>query len=485
LSIPFHTIWLGACPPLRVLLNLKHLLSLFEHELSVRQAQALDQQAAIPLLWLDASAWAALQLHAPLPLNSVSVEEVPPSWHLCAAELFDSHPVSPHWIHFHDGGPMAVCPVLVVEEVFPVLVGNWQSIPFSVQCLSGPAQDGWAHFLRVELGSAGPAMPAFADGLELLRYFQTLICHTQQHWAASGLLCLASDLLRLLVLSWLPGAYGDLGDVAGRLRVLPRAADGGPEGFCGHHTVAIENDLILCTRRPLLQAITLATGLWSWRRVRSIAQRHGLAWSGVPADQLLRSVLPLLDCHLPVPPSLEELLQPPWIRLADWISMAYGAAPLFLPASTFAAFTAGRQGKELLINEIGGFTGYQKAASWLAPSNAGTWSLCADRFGLADYAPQLGWRMAGFGLIDRLVDLGRRLEQDGEARLKGDELQAVRRDLGLLALRLPLTVQQLEQLSVFCYQLHSLLALAHLYPASRSPVLGKVERLCQAFDFSR
>ena len=76
-------------------------------------------------------------------------------------------------------------------------------------------------------------------------WFLTLYQHVCQRWASHGLLCLASDLLGLLVLVWKPGAYADLGDVAGRLKILPTANDAGLHGICAHHTVAIENDLII------------------------------------------------------------------------------------------------------------------------------------------------------------------------------------------------------------------------------------------------
>ncbi|MFM7646973.1 MAG: hypothetical protein ACKO50_02710, partial [Cyanobium sp.] len=45
--LPFHTIWLGGSPPLRVLDNLCHLLHL----------SSADPGGCPPLLWLDRSAW--------------------------------------------------------------------------------------------------------------------------------------------------------------------------------------------------------------------------------------------------------------------------------------------------------------------------------------------------------------------------------------------------------------------------------------------
>ena len=44
------------------------------------------------------------------------------------------------------------------------------------------------------------------------------------------------------------------------------------------------------------------------------------------------------------------------------------------------------------MNEVAGFTGFQSTAYRLLPENQQNWNLLADRYGLADYAPQLGWK---------------------------------------------------------------------------------------------
>ena len=64
----------------------------------------------------------------------------------------------------------------------------------------------------------------------------------------------------------------DIGDAAGLLRVLPtrrrvRAAD---SAFSAHCTVAIENDLVFCAERTLMQAVTLGALLWSLRTLQDM-----------------------------------------------------------------------------------------------------------------------------------------------------------------------------------------------------------------------
>ena len=201
--------------------------------------------------------------------------------------------------------------------------------------------------------------------------------------------------------------------------------------------------------------------------MRAIAGRLGIQPPSDNPVALLQAVLPHLDQRLPHPPELAPLLQPPWTRLADFINLAYGAPPLFHPAESLAAYSAGRRGKELLINDIGGFTGYQKAAYHLAPGNAATWALSAQRLGLGDYAPQLGWKTYGFGMIDRLVDLGQRQPS-----------AAGRAELVLMAESLRMTPAQLEPVAHLCARLHTLLERVHHQPERRPYWLAQVQELC-------
>lgn len=462
--LPFHTIWLGGCPPLRALEHLAHLLAL------------TPPAAPGPLLWLDGSAWRSLRQQAPLPLQPSGLEEIPAPLRQATAALFGPRPLPRQWLRLEQPGGPRHLPVLLLEPLASELARPWSSLQPAIDALAGLSRSAQGRqLLEQELAWGDPANAALLQPTTLLTYLHTLIDHARNQWAAHGLLCLASDLLRLLALAWLPGAYGDLGDVAGRLHCLPEAADAGPGGFCAHHTVAIENDLILSTSPVPLQAVVLATALWSWRHVHAMAGRLGIEQGGDDPVRLLQAVLPHLDRRLPRPPSLAPLLAPPWTRLADYINVAYGAAALFHPPTALAPYSAGRRGKDLLINAVGGFTGYQKAAYHLAPGNATAWASCATRLGLADYAPQLGWKTYGFGTIDRLIDLGRRLEG-----APGPAPAAVAGDLALLAGPLDRPAAQLEPLALLCARLHDLLSKAHHQPQQRGQWLAQVEALCAA-----
>jgi hypothetical protein len=482
MTLAFHTIWLGGCPPLRTLEHLTHLLALSPPE------------APGPLLWLDDSAWQALHQKPPLPLIPCGLEQVSAPLRQATASLFSPRPLPRQWLRWEQPGGPRRLPVLLLESYRPELERPWgdlQPALATLASLGGSASGGNAagpfstgrHLLEQELAFADPASAALLQPTTLLAYLHTLIDHARTRWAAHGLLCLASDLQRLLALAWMPGAYGDLGDVVGRLRRLPQAADAGLGGFCAHHTVAIENDLILSTTPLPLQAVVLATALWSWRQVRAIAGRLGIEQPGTNPVHQLEAVLPHLDRRLPRPPELAPLLQPPWTHLADYINVAYGAAALFHPPSQLSPFIAGRQGKELLINEVGGFTGYQKAAFHLAPGNAADWEHCAASLGLVDYAPQLGWKTYGFGTIDRLIDLGRRLEGDPAPSSTPPGLAtpgsaAIAADLALVAESLGCPAMALERLALLCARLHALLSRAQHQPQQRHHWLAEVEKLC-------
>ena len=209
-------------------------------------------------------------------------------------------------------------------------------------------------------------------------WFLTLYQHICQQWASHGLLFLASDLLRLLVLVWKPGAYADLGDVAGRLKVLPTANDAGSNGICAHHTVAIENDLIIACDKIKLMAIILGA-IPQFTSISRIAQNGHPPRSGL---DLLQRVLPHLDHQLPNPPPVvAQLFCSPWLRLVDYINLAYGASPLFNYGPDLTPFTQVSRGKELLVNEVAGFTGFQMTACRLLPQNQQNWDLLRGRYG--------------------------------------------------------------------------------------------------------
>jgi hypothetical protein len=86
---------------------------------------------------------------------------------------------------------------------------------------------------------------------------------------------------------------------------------------------------------------------------------------------------------------------------------------------------------------------------------------------LGDYAPQLGWKTYGFGVIDRLVDLGQR-----------EPSAAARAELMLMAESFPMTPAQLDPVAKLSAQLHTLLERVHHQPERRHDWLAKVQELC-------
>jgi hypothetical protein len=107
------------------------------------------------------------------------------------------------------------------------------------------------------------------------------------------------------------------------------------------------------------------------------------------------------------------------------------------------------------------------------------------RLGLANDAPQLGWKTYGFGTIDRLIDLGRRLEGTPSSGplapgSLGPEATAIAADLALIASSLARPGIELESLARLCARLHGLLSKAQHQPQQRRQWLAQVEALCAA-----
>ena len=107
------------------------------------------------------------------------------------------------------------------------------------------------------------------------------------------------------------------------------------------------------------------------------------------------------------------------------------------------------------------------------------------RLGLANDAPQLGWKTYGFGAIDRLIDLGRRLEGTPSSGPSapgslGPEATAIAADLALIASSLARPGIELESLARLCACLHELLSKAQHQPQQRRQWLAQVEALCAA-----
>jgi hypothetical protein len=479
MSLAFHTVWLGGAVPLRNLLNLGRMLHAFERELPRWHALPEHERPYLPLLWLDHSAWQHLLNQSPLPVSVCAPSLVPPVWFRCASHLIGQDMGAVRWLRITIDEQTQHIPVLLLEDMREALARPWQDMQGLGRCLQVLAtkQDGL--YLQRELGlpsSLDQALHEFS-GPEMLAWMEQLVDHCRRQWAAHGLLCLASDVLRLMALCWLPGAYGDLGDVVGRLDGLPTRArvHARGEGFCAHRTVAIENDLIFCQDRELVMAITWGTALWSRQAVQRVAERLHLD-SNLSAQETLRAVLPRLDARLPAVPSLRELLGAPYTRLADYISMAYGSQSVFGHGATLQAFFKARADKQLLIDHIGGFTGYQKFAHCLVPDSAQAWAQCERQLGLAGYAPQLGWQSYGFGTIDRLVG-------HGQALIEGTvHTGLVRQELALMAPGMGVETSFMEPLAVLCYRLHGLLACAHFEPAKRHTCLSEAQMLCDSFE---
>ena len=430
MALALHLIWIGHAPPLRAMQNLCHVLNLFESELSTRQEQSVQSQSCIPLLWLNQSAWSQIIKQQVMPATICDWQDVPHRWLDCLQDLLQGDCEQCRWLHLNGHHP----PVMLVEDGISSLRQAWS-------CRQ-------------------QAMDLFA------RVFSPLVDQFRHR----------SDLLRLLVLVWKPGAYVDLGDVAGRLMMLPTANDAGSNGICAHHTVAIENDLIVACDKVKLMTIVLGAHLRSLTSISRIALNLGIhARSGL---DLLQRVLPHLDHQLPTPPpDVAQLFRPPWLRLADFINLAYGASPIFNYGPDLSPFRQVSKGKELLVNDVAGFTGFQITAHRLLPANRQNWNLLEDRYGLADYAPQLGWKTYGCGTIDRIIDSGLQLNHsDCRSQKVIDEHLAVLSNI----IHIPL--HSMQQLAIFCANIFVHLRDAHVGSTGRQDNVLAVKRLCNDFS---
>lgn len=224
-------------------------------------------------------------------------------------------------------------------------------------------------------------------------------------------------------------------------------------------------------------AIVLGAQLRSLPSISRIAQKLGIQ-SRYGLD-LLQSVLPHLDYQLPnPPPDVARFFHPPWLRLADCINLAYGASPIFDYGPDLSLFMQVGKGKELLMNEVAGFTGFQITASRLLPQNQQNWDVLEDRYGSADYAPQLGWKTYGYGTIDRIIDLGLQLScADDRSQ------QAIHQDLAALSKIIHVPRQSMELLAIFCASIFVHLRDAHVGSTGRQEHVFAVKRLCNDFSW--
>jgi hypothetical protein len=392
------------------------------------------------------------------------------------------------WLRMDTGAGPADLPVVLYETVRPLILEAWVDIRDAVAVLQHLTQSPAGRELlgsRSRLAEWVRGLGAAGAGPDLAEYVAVLIDHARARWAGHGLLCLASDLLRLQALAWRPGAYVDVGDVAGLLAKLPslRGVYADLTPFCAHCTVAIENDLIFCADRAVGRALMIATLLWSLQSMEQMAEKllpapgrpPASGWTGdsgmsiamaAPSRacsprELADAVLPAIDARMPKAPALRELFAWPHVDLANYINRAYGSSHLVGDPTTLEAYFEGRAVKEYLIDHVGGFTGYQLFAGRLAPSCRGVWQRCCSAFGLQDYAPQLGWKTHGFGTLERLVDLGRRLARTACAA------PGVRRDLEAIGKGLGMSLTEISAAARRVADVYDALRQAHLDPGRR------------------
>lgn len=475
MSLPLHLVWLGGAVPLRCLENVHRLARMHEHEsLPPAPRDPLDTPY-FPLLWLDRSAWDRTLAEQVTPVEPVPASAVPHSLRTAANDSLDAHVAGVRWLRL-DAAQQAAAesahvPVLLYEEMRHALAEPWRRTEIARERLRAMARtpEGQA-FLAGQARLPGMIEASGADGAgpPFAAYLGAFIDHARAAWARHGLLCLASDLLRLQVLVWRPGAYADIGDAAGLLRVLPtrRRVRAAASAFSAHCTVAIENDLVFCAERGLMQAVTLGTVLWGLRTLQDVAGRIGLQDPGTP-PALAHAVLPALDRQMPPAPDLRPLYELPHRDLANYVNRAYGSHHLVGNPATLDMYFSGRQAKETLIDHVGGFTGYQLFADKLAPACRHVWNACQEEFGLLDYAPQLGWKTHGFGTLERLVLHGQRLRQ-GHPRLG-----SVRRELRAMSGPLGLPAHAMDALAVRVSEVHDLLRQAHFEPTRRDALVAR------------
>jgi hypothetical protein len=474
-SRPLHLVWLGGAVPLRGLENLHRLARMHAQEASEPATPAPQDRPYFPLLWLDRSAWDQTLAGQVTPVEPVPGSAVPPALRAAVDEGLDAHVAGVRWLRLdaaQQAAPEAVfLPVLLYEEMRHALAEPWRRTELARERLRSMARTpaGQA-FLAEQARMADMIEAAGADGAgpQFGAYLGLFIDHARSAWARHGLLCLASDLLRLQALVWRPGAYADIGDAAGLLRVLPtlrrvRATD---SPFSAHCTVAIENDLVFCAEQALMQAVTLGALLWSLRTLQGMAGRLGQQDPGTP-PALARAILPALDRQMPPAPDLQPLYETAHAGLANYVNRAYGSHHLVGDPAALDAYFSGRQAKETLIDHVGGFTGYQLFADRLAPACRRVWQTCQVDFGLLDYSPQLGWKTHGFGTLERLVGHGQRLRQ-GHPRLV-----SVRRELHAMSTTLGLPASIMEPLALRVSEVHDLLRQAHFEPARRDALIAR------------
>jgi len=474
-------IWLGDAPPMGAIVNLHRMAKLFSETLMEYAALPDLDKPYLPLLWMDASAQQATLEKSVIPVGMASNAEIPEALQKIAATSLQTYSRHCAWLKISINQETCFMPMLLYQDIAPFLETPWLDLSdVEVHCKTLLGSVGGRDLLKSVLGFCPDASALSTwlkeiNGRDTAAYLRQLTDHSRIRWGIHGLLCFSSDLLRLQALLLFPGAYIDLGDAAGKITCLPtgRRVCAKDSAFCGHQTVAIENDLFFCQDRSLMKAITLGVYLWSANTFRQIARRLGsITLSGQSPSEIMRLTLPYLDARMPSAPDIKILFSPPFTTLANYLCIAYGSLPMFETAVPLNGFSQGKLGKESLINDVGGFTGYQKFAFYLAPRSGEVWSRCAAEFGLDDYAPQLGWKIAGFGVVDALIH---------NARILLTSMHPLRQyaieDLNRLARKYDLDALRFQRIAVFCANVTELGRRAHFEPAQRDVCIAQILKL--------
>lgn len=478
-----HLIWMGKAPSVRSVANAHRLAGLFMDGLGVYDDLAPEDQPYLPLLWVDQSAQSAMLAQGAVSIALASWGDVPAALRGAATQALGEHAACCRWFKICLLERVCFLPFLLYEDMRVHLGAPWLDLADVVVHYERlwAQQEGQA-LLRSLVQGAGidSSLASVLHNIsvqDVNASLSWLTEHARAQWGQHGLMCLASDLLRLQVLMLLPGAYVDLGDAAGLMLRLPTRRLVGAEWceFCGHQTVAIENDVIFCHSPSLMKSITLGVYLWTTQTLRGIVRRQSgeLAAQGTTLE-LLQRALPQIDARMPVAPDMALLFAPPYTTLANYVCRAYGGQPFFEGAESLNVFFQVRQGRELLIDRVGGFTGYQKFAFYLAPHSKHQWMACAASFGLDSYAPQLGWKSYGFGVVDTLVHNAKMIKaQHALSACLRLELNQLAKDLGVEG-------EQFLRIAFFCEQVFNWGSLSHQDPSKRALYASKTLAAAQA-----
>lgn len=481
--LALHLIWIGGTLPLRCLENVHRLARMFEQQSSSFQSMTKDELPYMPLLWLDQLALHQTLAASVCDISLIDAENVPPAWLESAQLCLAAESSKLHWLQLYADSfneiEFVFVPVLLVDELKKQLLQPWKNI--------NPA---WQHLRNLDQTWEGREFlqqtPNLAiviqdhsmqdDAVFIFNYIWQLFEYVVKHWKKQGLLCMASDLLRLLVLVWKSGAYVDIGDIAARIKYLPtrKSARAQEHKFNAHYTIAIENDLIFCDDSSLIQAATIGVYVWSLTTIEAITHQHRTA-PVIKINQLetLFLALNLLNQKFASVPHLADLYAVPNYQIVNYINRAYGSVHLVGDSQYLLSYFQNSNGREKLINHVAGFEGYQRLLAQMVPNCKDVWLKTAPIFGLDNYAPQLGWRTYGFGLLDQMILCGRRLGQAHPSHKK------VQKELMGVSSKLGISQEQVEAAALRVWEVYELLEKANLGAVNFNQLIqAAIDRAC-------